>query len=178
MNGSVTAPSPALGPDMGILLVDDDPNWAELLMTALESAGYQVRVAANADEALAAVATGRPALAVLDVRMPGISGIELGTILREEFGVPFMIMSADNADASVKEATSVGAIAYLLKSGDPGQCIPTVRAALARAEEFRRLRERSAARNGAATRARDQHRGRAPDGTPATRPQRCLRSAA
>ena len=63
-----------------ILLVDDDEVLRERLATAIRARGYEVRTAGNSDEAMREVAKESPEMAVLDLRMPGGSGIE---VLRE-----------------------------------------------------------------------------------------------
>jgi len=124
-----------------VLIVDDDSNVALLLAEALRSAGCDVTAAESADEAVASVAGSRPDLAVLDINMQGSSGLDLGAVLRDDFGVPFVFLTLVNDEATVKKATAVGAIAYLVKPMDMRQCIPTIEAALARAAELRRLRQ-------------------------------------
>jgi len=124
-----------------VLIVDDDHNIIVLLGEVLRHAGYDVVAAESPDEALAAVAATRPELAVLDIRMGGASGLDLGATLRDDFGVPFVFFSAVDDEATVKQATDMGAIAYLVKPLDMRRCLPTIEAALARAAELRRLRE-------------------------------------
>lgn len=125
-----------------ILLVDDDATVNALLADVLRGANCEVTTAENVDEALAAVATSRPDLAVLDIRMQaGTSGLDLGPVLRDEFGVPFVFLSLLDDEATVRQATAMGAIAYLVKPLDLRKCLPTIEAALARAAELRKLRE-------------------------------------
>ncbi|HKU44441.1 MAG TPA: response regulator, partial [Polyangiales bacterium] len=60
-----------------LLLVDDDADGAELLAHALKLAGHQVMVAADAESALAAVESFEPAVAIIDIGLPGMNGYEL-----------------------------------------------------------------------------------------------------
>lgn len=124
-----------------ILIVDDDPDAIVQLADALRGAGHEVTAAESADEAIAAAAAARPDLAVLDIRMQGASGLDLGAVLRDDFGVPFVFLSLMDDEETVRQASATGAIAYLVKPLDMRQCIPTIEAALARAAELRRLRE-------------------------------------
>jgi response regulator NasT len=124
-----------------VLIVDDDRNINMILGEVLRYAGYDVVAAESPDEAIAAVAATRPDLAVLDIRMGGASGLELGATLRDDFGVPFVFLSALEDEATVRQATEMGAIAYLVKPLDMRQCLPTIEAAHARAAELRRLRQ-------------------------------------
>jgi two-component system, response regulator PdtaR len=120
---------------------DDDRNLNTLLAETLRSANFEVTAAENIDEAIAAVATSRPDLAVLDIKMQGASGLDLGAVLRDDFGVPFVFLSLMDDEQTVRKASEVGAIAYLVKPLDMRQCLPTIEAAFARAEELQRLRE-------------------------------------
>lgn len=131
-------------PARRVLVVDDDRTFTTLLAEALQRAGYEVSSAESAEEALAAVATASPDLAVLDIRMPGPSGLELGTLLRDQFGVPFVFLTLVDDEDTVRHATAMGALAYLVKPVDVRRCIPTIDAAAARASELRRLRQSEA----------------------------------
>lgn len=123
-----------------ILVVDDDRALAALLTEVLRRAGYEVSAAENAEEAVAAVAAATPDLAVLDINMPRVSGLELGALLRDQFDVPFVFLTLQDDEPAVREATAAGALAYIVKPADMRQCVPTIEAALARAAELRRLR--------------------------------------
>jgi response regulator NasT len=123
-----------------ILVVDDDRDLAHLLCQSLRDHGHVVIAAENADEALAAVVATPPDLAILDIRMQGKSGLQLAKLLREQFQVPFVFLTAVEDEQTVREATATGALAYLVKHQDVSQYFPTIDAALARAAEFTRLR--------------------------------------
>jgi CheY-like chemotaxis protein len=77
-----------------LLLVGDDRESSGLLFDALRHAGYEVAAAESADDALAAIATAAPDLAVLDIKMPGISGSILSELLRDQFNIPFVNLAA------------------------------------------------------------------------------------
>jgi two-component system, response regulator PdtaR len=124
-----------------LLVVDDDRQLCDLLVDALGQAGYEVMAAQSATEALAAIATALPDLAVLDIKMPGSSGLTLSELLRDQFAIPFVFFSAlDNAE-TVRQATMMGALAYLVKPLDMRHLVPAIGAAVARADELRRLRQ-------------------------------------
>lgn len=131
----------AANPSRRVLIVDDDQHATMLLADALRRAGYEVTIAENADEALAAVAASPPDLAVLDIRMRGTSGLDLGATLRDDYSVPFIFLTLVDDEETVRRATEVGAITYLVKPLDMRHCVPAIEAALARAIELRRLRE-------------------------------------
>jgi response regulator NasT len=121
-------------------VVDDDRLVLAFLARGLRSAGYYVSEASRGEDALEMAAKAPPDLALLDVRMPGMDGIELAQRLAQ-FGVPFLYLSAYGQTEVVERAISCGALGYLVKPLDIGQILPSVEAALTRAAELRKLRE-------------------------------------
>ncbi len=126
-----------------VLVVDDDRLVLAALAEGLRGAGYRVTGAASAEDALAAAGREVPDVALLDVRMPGMSGIELGGRLREA-GVPFLYLSAYGDREAVENALEEGALGYLVKPLDIQQIVPSLEAALVRARDLRKLRETEA----------------------------------
>lgn len=128
-------------PDNGIcvLIVDDDPVVLSALALGLSSMGYRVDKAASGEEAVYKCLQQRPTIAVLDVNMPGISGIEAARQIRETSGVPVMFLSAYDEQALVDQAVAEGGLGYLVKPIRINQLIPAIHAALARAEELGKL---------------------------------------
>jgi len=123
-----------------ILLVDDDPITLAIIGQLLIKAGYEIAQAASGSEALEIAKKIRPDLALLDVVMAGMSGIELAKHLQDIGNIPFMFISAHAEAEIVKQATEYGAVGYLLKPFDMAQVIPAFEAALGRADDIRRLR--------------------------------------
>lgn len=123
-----------------LLLVDDDPMLLALLSTVLRHAGYETVEAATAEEALPVAKQEDPDLALLDVNLPGMSGLELATRLSTETAVPFMFLTVQDAMETVKQAAAGGAVGYLVKPIEAAQVAPAVEAALARADDIKRLR--------------------------------------
>jgi len=123
-----------------LLLVGDDRESSGLLFDALRRAGYEVAAAESADDALAAIATAAPDLAVLDIKMPGISGSILSELLRDQFNIPFVLFSALATEETTHRAMMMGALAHLVKPCEMGQCISVVNTAVARADKQRRPR--------------------------------------
>lgn len=122
-----------------ILVVDDDRLVLAALSKGLRAAGYRVTGAASGEDALAIAAHNAPDLALLDVRMPVMDGIELGRRLREQAEVPFLYLSAYGDSATVAQAVDEGALGYLVKPLDIAQILPAIEAALTRAGEIRKL---------------------------------------
>jgi len=127
-----------------ILVVDDDAAYTRQLVELLSRAGHDVSPARSAQEAIGAVAASAPDLALVDVRLPDDSGLALGTALRSEFDVAFIILSGLDDLATAQQAAQIGAIAYLLKTGNLEQYVPAIHTALARSDELRELRRREA----------------------------------
>ncbi len=123
-----------------ILTVDDDRVLLARLNAGMRRAGYDVLQATTAQEALDLVAQRVPDLALLDISMPGMSGLELAKYLRCETSVPFMFLSSHINEDIVRQAAENGAIGYLVKPMDTKQLVPAVEAALMRAHEIRQLR--------------------------------------
>ncbi|MFI5894407.1 response regulator transcription factor [Actinoplanes sp. NPDC051513] len=101
-----------------VLIADDDADHRELLTLALHRAGHEVVTAEHARDALAALLAGGIDAALLDVRMPGESGIELCRKLRAEPAtalLPVMLISADVNDQRILAALQAGADDFLTK---------------------------------------------------------------
>ncbi|MBI3447921.1 MAG: response regulator [Acidobacteria bacterium] len=121
-----------------VLVVDDEPSLRRLYRVELEQAGFEVSVAASAEEALVQVQGERPAVVVMDIRMPGMDGLELmSRILALEPGTHVVLNSAYGSYRDL--FSSWAADAYVIKSSD---VLPLVR-------EVERL-ARPARRRGAA----------------------------
>jgi AmiR/NasT family two-component response regulator len=123
-----------------ILLVEDDKLVASTLAEALTAHGYAVSVAGSAEDARDLLAAERFHLAILDERLPGMSGLDLAAIMRDRYALPLIFLTAFADPERVQCAIDRGALAYLLKPVDIDQLLPALRTALARAEELRLLR--------------------------------------
>jgi|SRR6185312_10877161 two-component system phosphate regulon response regulator PhoB len=105
-----------------VLVVDDEPNVRSLVRDVLELSGYQVREASNGDEALTAVDAQPPDCVVLDVMMPGLSGIDVLAELRRRpshDSLPVLLLSAADDDQATWAGWRAGASCYLTKPFDP-----------------------------------------------------------
>jgi response regulator NasT len=114
-----------------ILVVDDDRLVLATVTHGLAKAGYEIIDADNGDDAILLAREHRPDLALLDIRMEGMSGFDVAAYLRESLQTPFMFLSAFSDDATVAQVKALGAVAYLVKPLDIAQIVPTVEAALA-----------------------------------------------
>lgn len=123
-----------------ILLVDDDRLVLATLQSGLEQAGYAVQACSSAEEAKRVLALDNPDIAVLDIRMPGASGLDLARELGESQAIPFLFLTAYSEAEVVRKAAEYGAVGYLVKPVDIPQLVPAIEAALARAADLRQLR--------------------------------------
>jgi diguanylate cyclase (GGDEF)-like protein len=123
-----------------ILTVDDDPITLHMLAAGMESAGYLIMQAASAEDALQLLEAKTPDLILLDIALPGMSGIDLARHLRKSTKIPIMFLSSHSEVDVVREAVQNGAVGYLVKPIDITHIIPAIEAGLARAEEIKQLR--------------------------------------
>lgn len=115
-----------------ILVVDDDRLVLATLSYGLTQAGFEVIDADNGDDAILLAREHRPELALLDIRMEGLTGFDVAAYLREYLQTPFMFLSAFADEATVAKVKELGAVAYLVKPLDIQQIVPAVEAAFAR----------------------------------------------
>ena len=115
-----------------ILVVDDDRLVLATLSYGLTQAGFEVIDADNGDDAILLARQHRPDLALLDIRMEGLTGFDVAAYLREFLQTPFMFLSAFADEATVAKVKELGAVAYLVKPLDISQIVPAVEAAFAR----------------------------------------------
>lgn len=126
-------------PPCPILIVEDDPAILELLEEELQEAGYGTLGAASAEEALATLSHTPAAVVISDVRLPGMSGLELLERLRtEQSPCGFIVITAFGTIDQAVEALKLGADDFLTKPLD----LESVREAVFRVLEHRRLAER------------------------------------
>ncbi|MFZ6642822.1 ANTAR domain-containing response regulator [Undibacterium sp. TC4M20W] len=124
-----------------VLLVDDDQVTLTLLSKILEKAGYEIIQAQCGEDALNVILMQEPDIALLDINMPGMSGLDLADRLRTETSIPFMFLSATSDSDIVKQAVEYGAVGYMVKPVDVLNIVPTVEASLARANEIKKLKK-------------------------------------
>ena len=140
-----------------ILVVDDDPILLEYLSTVLDHAGYDTLEATSAAQALQRVAEREAdiALALLDISMPGMSGLDLARRLRDHTSVAFMFLSSVDDAETARQAASHGAVGFVVKPVDAVHLLPAFESALARADEIRQLRRTEANLNAALAAGRE-----------------------
>ncbi|MBZ2208915.1 ANTAR domain-containing response regulator [Massilia soli] len=123
-----------------ILIVDDDAILLQFIGEVLRHAGYDTVSASSGAQAIAQIEAREPDLALLDITMPGMTGLELARHLNELTTVPFMFLSAIGDTDSARQAAAYGAVGYVVKPVDAEQLMAAFEAGLARADEIRQLR--------------------------------------
>ncbi|MCB2019801.1 MAG: response regulator [Rhizobacter sp.] len=101
-----------------ILIADDEPNILISLEYLMKREGYEVVLARDGDEALAAIRRERPALVLLDVMMPGKSGFELCDVVRADetlAATKIVLLTAKGRDTDIAKGMALGATAYITK---------------------------------------------------------------
>jgi len=125
-----------------ILVVDDDPDIARFVEVNLRSAGYDVSVASDGEEALERARTLRPDLVLLDVMMPRIDGFEVAQRLRrnpQTSNTSIIMLTAKALSTDKVLGLTAGADDYIIKPFDPIELLARVKGTLRRAKEMRNL---------------------------------------
>jgi len=117
-----------------ILVVDDEPTLRETLADALEADGFRVVTAADGREALVRFREDGPELVVLDLMLPELSGIEVCRIIRQESGIPILMLTAKSSELDKVLGLELGADDYMTKPFSLRELSARIRALLRRAE--------------------------------------------
>src|SRR5277367_4329683 len=115
-----------------ILIVDDEPQIRRVLRTTLISHGYTVIEARTGDEALDVLRNEHADLILLDVNMPGRSGLETCREIRSSGDVPIIMLTVRNSERDKVQALDAGADDYVVKPFGSEELMARIRAALRR----------------------------------------------
>lgn len=115
-----------------ILVVDDEPQIRRVLQSTLSSNGYAVIEAKNGQEAIEMAIRERPDLILLDVNMPGMTGIEACSKIRLSFAGPIIMVTVRNSEHDKIVALDSGADDYVVKPFAMGELLARIRATLRR----------------------------------------------
>jgi two-component system alkaline phosphatase synthesis response regulator PhoP len=127
-----------------ILVVDDNPKIVDVLAAYLREDGFDVVTACDGPGALTAAAAERPDLALLDIMLPGLDGIELTRRFQRDYDLPVILVTARTEEIDRLIGLEVGADDYISKPFSPREVVARVKAVLRRSE-------RASARNGHAS---------------------------
>lgn len=118
-----------------VLLAEDDADIRDLVTFKLREAGYEVRVFEDGLSALASARGSQPDLALLDIMMPGMSGLDVCRELRADPAtceVPIILLTARGQESDIETGFAVGADDYIAKPFSPRELASRVHAVLAR----------------------------------------------
>lgn len=113
-----------------VLIVDDEPNIVAALEFLLEKNGYEVRVAANGEDALGQLDAFGPDLVLLDVMVPKVSGYEVCQRMRAQprwRSIKIVMLSAKGREVEVSKGISLGADLYVTKPFSSAELVATIR---------------------------------------------------
>lgn len=115
-----------------VLIVEDEAALAEPLAFLLQREGFQVRLAADGQEALAEFAKSEPDIVLLDLMLPGISGTEVCKNIRLKSSVPVIMVTARDSEIDKVVGLEIGADDYVTKPYSSRELIARIRAVLRR----------------------------------------------
>jgi len=115
-----------------ILVVDDEPQIADLLRSYLQREGFTVEQAADGEAALSAVSRLRPDLVILDLMLPRVDGREVCRRIRAESTTPIIMLTARDEETDKLLGLELGADDYVTKPFSPREVVARVRAVLRR----------------------------------------------
>ena len=117
-----------------VLVVDDEPSFTEALTVGLRREGFEVRTAADGRAALAEISQSEPDLVLLDVMLPGMSGLDVCREIRKQSRVPLIMVTARGEEIDAVVGLEVGADDYVAKPYRLRELVARMRAVLRRAE--------------------------------------------
>lgn len=118
-----------------VLVVDDDAALAEMLTIVLRGEGFEPFHVADGTQALTAVREIRPDLVLLDLMLPGMNGIDVCRVLRQDSGVPIVMLTAKTDTVDVVLGLESGADDYMVKPFKPKELVARIRARLRRTDD-------------------------------------------
>lgn len=128
-----------------VLLVDDEALIRMGMRVILQDLGYEVvGEAADGPEAIEKVATLSPDVVLMDIKMPGLDGLEATRRIMATHPVPIIVLTAYNQRSLVEEAADAGVLAYLMKPVRESDVVPAIEVARARFADLRWLSHGSA----------------------------------
>ena len=131
---SQTLPTPTEARKPLVLLVEDEPALADTVAYSLRREGMDVAVARDGDQAMERFRSDRPALVLLDLMLPRLSGLDVCRLIRAESTVPIVMLTAKDSEADKVAGLEIGADDYVTKPFSMRELVSRVRAHLRRME--------------------------------------------
>ena len=113
-----------------ILVVDDDTALAEMIGIVLRTEGFEPHFCEDGGTAVDAFRSAKPDLVLLDLMLPGLSGLDVCARIREESGVPIIMLTAKSDTADVVKGLESGADDYVVKPFNPKELVARIRTRL------------------------------------------------
>jgi two-component system response regulator MtrA len=114
------------------MVVDDDQDLAEMLGIVLNGAGFEVDLVNSGDQVMTIFDQHEPDLVLLDVMLPGLSGIEVCKLIREKSMVPIVMLTAKGDSYDVVNGLEAGADDYVVKPFNPSELVARIKVRLRR----------------------------------------------
>ncbi|PKG82126.1 hypothetical protein CXF85_14590 [Colwellia sp. 75C3] len=134
-----------------ILLIEDEAEISRLTAMYLDAEGYQVSVIDDGSLAIEAIKATQPELIILDLMLPGMSGIEICKLAREFYQQPILILTACDDDVSEVSLLKMGADDYLVKPLRPHVLVARIEALLRRNQHAQEKKRENMPSNSALT---------------------------
>jgi len=116
-----------------VLIVEDEPSYVQALQVALRAEGFEVLAALDGKDGLERFRATRPDVLLLDLMLPGLSGLDVLREVRRLSDLPVIVVSAKGAEADIVSALELGADDYVTKPYSARELIARIRAATRRA---------------------------------------------
>jgi diguanylate cyclase (GGDEF)-like protein/PAS domain S-box-containing protein len=129
---------------MALLIVDDEESNRDMLSRRLQRLGFEVQLAGDGPQALDSIRNEPPDLVLLDIRMPGMSGMEVLQAIRAQYSstlLPVIMVTAEGHSASIVEALQLGANDYIVKPVDMPVALARISAVMSQKTLSNALRE-------------------------------------
>ncbi len=124
----------AVADDRNLVVVEDDPNIADLLDVYLREAGYRILQASHGERGLELIEQHRPVMVVLDIGLPDIDGFEVCRRIRTKSNVPVLFLTARDGEIDRILGLELGADDYVTKPFSPREIVARVKAILRRGQ--------------------------------------------
>ncbi len=117
---------------LNVLIVEDEPSYVEALQVTLEVEGFHVFAALDGRAALVQFRSSRPDVVLLDLMLPGLSGLDVLRRIRAESETPVIVVSAKDTESDIVTALELGADDYLTKPYSARELVARIRATMRR----------------------------------------------